>query len=65
MAYFKLKITIAIRSSIGFGVTFFTHAITSSRSATKKYADIIIPQGGNNEKAIKALQMAIQFFLDK
>lgn len=32
---------------------------------TKKYADIIIPQGGNNEKAIKALQMAIQFFLDK
>ena len=32
---------------------------------TKKYADIIIPQGGSNEKAIKALQMAIQFFLDK
>lgn len=32
---------------------------------TKKYADITIPQGGNNEKAIKALQMAIQFFLDK
>ena len=32
---------------------------------TKKYADIIIPQGGSNEKAIKALQMAIQFFLDQ
>lgn len=32
---------------------------------TKKYADIIIPQGGNNIKAIKALEMAIQFFLDK
>lgn len=32
---------------------------------TKKYADIIIPQGGSNEKAIKALQMAIHFFLDK
>lgn len=32
---------------------------------TKKYADIIIPQGGKNVKAIKALQMAIQFFTDK
>lgn len=32
---------------------------------TKKYADIIIPQGGSNIKAIKALEMAIQFFLDK
>lgn len=32
---------------------------------TKKYADIIIPQGGSNDKAIKTLQMAIQFFLDK
>lgn len=31
---------------------------------TKKYADIIIPQGGNNYKAIKALQMAIQFFIN-
>jgi uridine kinase len=32
---------------------------------TKKYADIIIPQGGTNEKAIKALQMAIQYFINK
>lgn len=32
---------------------------------TKKYADIIIPQGGSNEKAIIALQMAIQYFLNK
>ncbi len=32
---------------------------------TKKYADIIIPQGGTNEKAIKALQMAIQYFIYK
>lgn len=32
---------------------------------TKKYADIIIPQGGKNAKAIKALQMAIQYFLYK
>lgn len=32
---------------------------------TKKYADIIIPQGGSNTKAIKALQMAIQSFLEK
>lgn len=32
---------------------------------TKKYADIIIPQGGSNHKAIKTLQMAIQFFIDK
>ena len=32
---------------------------------TKKYADIIIPQGGKNVKAIKALQLAIQFFTDK
>lgn len=31
---------------------------------TKRYADIIIPQGGGNEKAIKALQMAIRFFLE-
>lgn len=30
---------------------------------TKKYADIIIPQGGSNSKAIKALQMAIQYFI--
>lgn len=30
---------------------------------TKKYADIIIPQGGCNQKAIKALQMAIQYFI--
>ena len=30
---------------------------------TKKYADIIIPQGGSNQKAIKALQMAIQYFI--
>ena len=32
---------------------------------TKKYADTIIPQGGTNEKAIKALQMAIQYFINK
>lgn len=32
---------------------------------TKQYADIIITQGGNNEKAIKALQMAISYFLNK
>ena len=32
---------------------------------TKKYADIIIPQGGSNYKAIKTLQMAIQYFLHK
>lgn len=32
---------------------------------TKKYADIIIPQGGSNQKAIKALQMAIQYFIGK
>ena len=32
---------------------------------TKKYADIIIPQGGTNEKGIKALQMAIQYFINK
>ncbi len=32
---------------------------------TKKYADIIIPQGGSNEKAIITLQMAIQYFLNK
>ncbi|MBR7134270.1 MAG: uridine kinase [Bacteroidaceae bacterium] len=30
---------------------------------TKKFADILIPQGGNNQKAIKALQMAIQYFI--
>ena len=30
---------------------------------TKKFADIIIPQGGNNEKAIHALQMSIRYFL--
>ena len=30
---------------------------------TKKYADIIIPQGGHNKKAIKALQMSIGYFL--
>lgn len=32
---------------------------------TKQYADIIITQGGDNEKAIKALQMAISYFLNK
>lgn len=31
---------------------------------TKKYADIIIPQGGSNTKAITALQMAIKHFLN-
>ena len=30
---------------------------------TKKFADIIIPQGGHNKKAIKALQMTIGYFL--
>ncbi len=30
---------------------------------TKKFADIIIPQGGHNKKAIKALQMSIGYFL--
>ena len=30
---------------------------------TKKFADIIIPQGGNNVKAIQALQMSIRYFL--
>ena len=30
---------------------------------TKKYADIIIPQGGKNAKAIQALQMSIRYFL--
>ncbi|MBR3916933.1 MAG: uridine kinase [Bacteroidaceae bacterium] len=30
---------------------------------TKKYADIIMPQGGHNTKAIQALQMSIRFFL--
>ncbi len=32
---------------------------------TKQFADIIITQGGSNEKAIKALEMAIQYFLNK
>ena len=30
---------------------------------TKKFADIIMPQGGHNKKAIKALQMSIGYFL--
>ena len=30
---------------------------------TKKFADIIMPQGGHNTKAIQALQMSIRFFL--
>ena len=30
---------------------------------TKRYADLIIPQGGHNKKAIKALQMTIGYFL--
>ena len=30
---------------------------------TKKFADIIIPQGGKNAKAIQALQMSIRYFL--
>ncbi len=30
---------------------------------TKKFADIIMPQGGHNIKAIQALQMSIRFFL--
>ena len=30
---------------------------------TKKFADIIMPQGGHNKKAIKALQMSISYFL--
>ena len=30
---------------------------------TKKFADIIIPQGGENVKAIQALQMSIRYFL--
>lgn len=30
---------------------------------TKKFADIIMPQGGHNVKAIQALQMSIRFFL--
>ena len=32
---------------------------------TKKFADIIMPQGGHNRKAIKALQMSIGYFLKK
>lgn len=32
---------------------------------TKKFADIIIPQGGSNSKAIKALQMAIAHFISQ
>lgn len=32
---------------------------------TKKYADIIIPQGGHNVKAIKMLQMFISYFINK
>ena len=32
---------------------------------TKKFADIIIPQGGHNTKAIKMLQMFISYFLKK
>lgn len=32
---------------------------------TKQYADMIITQGGNNEKAVRALQMAISYFIDK
>ena len=32
---------------------------------TKKFADIIIPQGGHNKKAIKMLQMSIGYFLNK
>ena len=31
---------------------------------TKKFADIIMPQGGHNTKAIQALQMSIRFFLN-
>lgn len=31
---------------------------------TKKFADIIIPQGGHNKKAIKMLQMSIRHFLN-
>ena len=30
---------------------------------TKKFADIIMPQGGHNKKAIQALQMSIGYFL--
>ena len=32
---------------------------------TKKFADIIMPQGGHNKKAIKALQMSIGYFLER
>ena len=32
---------------------------------TKKFADIIIPQGGHNVKAIKMLQMFISYFIKK
>ena len=31
----------------------------------KRYADLIIPQGGNNKKAIEILKLYIERILDK